>query len=190
MAQAASGSWCHRFCSHRQLLPPGFQILLLLLLLGCDLFVFAQPSKEHVLRPVNRGCQFTQRRMQLFDARPRFQHGCRCHCHFSWRFHSWIGTRRGVRFFDVHIIHELIRNSCSSRHASRSRRTLQHMSLHTQTVSIQLKRHAPAVFLHRATTRTQCEAETLSHKLSQRQDIVTHFSNSELRSTDRSVAHL
>ena len=125
--------WCHRFCCHRQLFPPGLQIVILLL--GCDLFVFTQPSKEHILRPINRGSQFTQPGMQLFDAQPRFQHRCRCRCHFSWRFSSWIGTRRGMRLSDVHIIHVLIRKSCPSRHVSRSRRTLQHMSVHTQTVS-------------------------------------------------------
>ena len=52
--------WCHQFCSYRQLLPPGLEILLLLLLLGCDLFVFTQPSEENILRSVNRGSQFTQ----------------------------------------------------------------------------------------------------------------------------------
>ena len=50
---------CHLFCSHRQLLPPRFQILVFLLLLGCDLFIFTQPSEEDVLRPVNRGSQLT-----------------------------------------------------------------------------------------------------------------------------------
>ena len=77
-------------------------------------------------------------------------------------------------FFDVHIIHALIRDSCSRRHVSRSRCTLQYMSFHTQTVSFQVERQFPAVLFHRATAGTHIEAGTISNQFSQRQDVVTY----------------
>ena len=84
-----------------------------------------------------------------------------------------------MRLFDVQIFHVLVCNSCSRRHISKSRSTVQHMSSHTQAVSIKLERCTPAVSLHSATLRTPSEVETHSHQFPQRQDIVTHLSKSE-----------
>ena len=91
--------WCHRFCSHRQPDAP-----LLSSSWSRSVSCSHRPSKEHVLRPVNRGSQFTQLGMQFFDA-PRFS--IQVQVSFSLQL-SWVGTRRCVRLID-----ELIRDSCS-----------------------------------------------------------------------------